>query len=292
VEGLAERLRAAAVAVEPERDVEAGWLCGAAVLVDRGREAARSARANAVWLEELASEARARKATLLSRWVAAAGALRDALHAHDSDRGPLTEAVFPEWREPALRRHVDQALAFEVELERRLSSAYVARRLSEPATEHALRPALDALAAARTAWSAERDRPALSGPEAEEVRSHLLAVAGETSRMRDRVRAVVRAAMEERPERIDAIFPKRARPGEPAPEGGASHPGESLADELVRSNRDPSLDVVDPAPPGSASSELQGATAAGPSIGRATDGGATTRRGRGSPRRSPRARRS
>lgn len=198
--------------------MEAGWLRGAAVLVERGEDARRSARAAAVWLEELAPEARARKATLLSRWVAAAGDLRAALHAHDSERGPLTEALFPEWREASLRRHVDQALALEAELQRRRSSAYVTRRLAEPATEKALRPALDALAAAQDAWSSERDRPALAGPEADEARRALLAVADETGRTLDRLRAVVRAALVERPDLLQAVFPGRARTAVDGPE--------------------------------------------------------------------------
>src|SRR5207342_1039196 len=103
-------------------------------------------------------------------------------------------------------------LAFEVELQRRLSSGYVVRRLAEPATDGVLRPALDALAAAQASWSAERDRPALSSPEADGVRSHLLALAEETARTLERVRAVVRAALADRPELIEAIFPRRARP--------------------------------------------------------------------------------
>ncbi|MGZ5958848.1 MAG: hypothetical protein ACXWLI_10585, partial [Myxococcaceae bacterium] len=84
-EGLAERLRAAADALEPRREVEAGWLRGAAALVEHGNQARHSARASAVWLEELAAEARARKASLLRAWLEAAGALRAELHLHDSE---------------------------------------------------------------------------------------------------------------------------------------------------------------------------------------------------------------
>ncbi len=221
-EGLAKRLRAAAEALEPPDEVESGWLQGAAALVERGEQTRRSARASAIWLEELAAEARARKVALLRAWLEAAGALRATLHGHDSERGPLTQALFPEWREPALRRHVDQALTFEVELQRRLSSGYVIRRLAEPATEEVLRPSLDALAAAQVSWSAERDRAALSSPEADGVRSHLLALAEETARTLQRVRAVVRAALADRPDLIDAIFARRTRPVAASSELGAS----------------------------------------------------------------------
>ncbi|MGZ6077112.1 MAG: hypothetical protein ACXWK6_04830 [Myxococcaceae bacterium] len=237
-EGLAERLRAAADALEPGREVEAGWLRGAAALVQHDDQARHSARASAVWLEELGAEARARKFSLLRGWLETAGALRAALHLHDTERGPLTQALFPEWREPALRRHVDQALAFEVELQRRLSSGYVVRRLAEPATERVLRPALDALEAAQASWSAERDRPALSSPEADEVRSHLLAIAVETARTLERVRAVVRAALPDRPELIEGIFPRRARPAGASAEIGAADAQRSPAGDGVEAEPD------------------------------------------------------
>ncbi len=237
-EGLAERLRAAADALEPGREVEAGWLRSAAALVEHGNQARHSARASAVWLEELAAEARARKFSLLRAWLETAGALRATLHLHDSERGPLTQALFPEWREPALRRHVDQALAFGLELQRRLSSGYVVRRLAEPVTERVLRPALDALEAAQASWSAERDRPALSSPEADEVRSHLLAIAVETARTLERVRAVVRAALPDRPELIEGIFPRRARPAGASTEIGAADAQRSPAGDGVEAEPD------------------------------------------------------
>jgi hypothetical protein len=293
-EGLAERLRAAAEALEPAHELESGWLHGAAALVERGEQTRRSTRAGSVWLEELAAEARARKAALLRAWLEAAGALRAALHAHDSERGPLTQALFPEWREPALRRHVDQALAFEVELQRRLSSGYVVRRLAEPATEGVLRPALDALAAAQASWSAERDRPALSSPEADGVRSHLLALAEETARTLERVRAVVRAALAERPELIEPIFPRRARSLAASAENGASADGgaadarPSPASDAVEVERDV------PRPGNVAAGEASRATPdAGP--GEALENGSEGRRPRsGKPRENraeaPRAR--
>lgn len=283
-EGLAERLRAAAEALEPAHELESGWLHGAAALVERGEQTRRSTRAGSVWLEELAAEARARKAALLRAWLEAAGALRAALHAHDSERGPLTQALFPEWREPALRRHVDQALAFEVELQRRLSSGYVVRRLAEPATEGVLRPALDALAAAQASWSAERDRAALSSPEADGVRSHLLALAEETARTLERVRAVVRAALAERPELIEPIFPRRARSLAASAENGASADGgaadarPSPASDAVEVERDV------PRPGNVAAGEASRATPdAGP--GEALENGSEGRRPRsGKPR--------
>ncbi len=216
MEGLAARLRAAADALDAGSDIEAGWLRGAAALLERGAAARTSARTSAVWLEELGPEARARKAALLSAWVAAAEALRAAVHLHESERGPLVEALFPEWRAPSLRRHADQALEAEADLQRRLCSAYVVRRLDERATETALRPALEALEAARAAWAAERDRLALAGPEADQVRSQLLAVAVESARTLDRVRWVVRGALAGRPELVEAVFPGRARAPAPA----------------------------------------------------------------------------
>jgi hypothetical protein len=169
-----------------------------------------------VWLEELPSEARARKASLLSAWVDAAEALRTAIHALESERGPLVESLFPVWRGPSLRRHGDQARAAETELQRRLTSGYVVRRLAELATHTALGAALEALAGAGAAWAAERDRPALSGAEAEAVRTRLLALAGRTTRLLERVRWVARAALADRPERIDEVFPRRGRPADAA----------------------------------------------------------------------------
>ena len=216
MEGLATRLRAAAEALGGTTHVEAGWLSGAAELLDRGEAQRIAVRAAAVWLEELVPEARTRKASLLSAWVSAAEALRLAIHAHESERGPLVEALFPAWRGPSLRRHADQALAAEAELQRRLSASYVARRLEEPATEAALRPALEALDAARRAWAVERDRPALTGAEADEVRGRLLTVAGETARTVDRLRWLVRAALVDWPDLADGVFPRRSRPSEPA----------------------------------------------------------------------------
>jgi len=225
VEGLAARLRAAAAALDAPSDVEAGWLRGAAELLERGAAARASARESTVWLEELGPESRARKAALLSAWVAAAEALRAAVHLHESERGPLVEALFPEWRAPSLRRHAEQALAAEADLERRLSSAYVVRRLDERATATALRPALEALEAARAAWAAERDRPALAGAEADQVRTRLLAVAAETAQTVDRVRRVVRGALAGRPELVGTVFPGRAR----APSAEASaHPAAAV----------------------------------------------------------------
>ncbi len=218
MEGLATRLRAAADALGGTAQVEAGWLRGAAELLDRGKAQRSSARASAVWLEELAPEARARKAALLSAWVDAAEALRSAIQAQESERGPLVEALFPDWRGPSLRRHVDQALAAEAELQRRLSSSYAARRLGEARTEAALRPWIETLAAARSTWAEERELPALPGPEAEEVRARLLAVARQTAQLLDRVRWVVRASLIDRPDLAEQVFPRRARPSEvPAP---------------------------------------------------------------------------
>jgi hypothetical protein len=209
LEELAGRLRAAADALD---DVEAGWLRGAADLVEQGAPDRRAARTEAVWLEELASEARARKASLLSAWVEAAESLRSAIHVHETERGPLGEALFPVWKAASLRRHVDQALAAEAELQRRLGSAYVLRRLAELTTQSAVGPALEALAAAGTAWAAERERPALSGDEADAVRTTLLAVAEDGARLLERVRWVVRAALAHRPELVEIVFPKRGRP--------------------------------------------------------------------------------
>ena len=104
VEGLAARLRAAADALERASDVEAGWLRGAAALVERGaagadlrpgeRAVARGARP---------PRPGPGRPSLLSAWVAAAEALRAAVHLHESERGPLVEALFPEWRAPSLR---------------------------------------------------------------------------------------------------------------------------------------------------------------------------------------------
>ena len=206
--------------------VEAGWLRGAAELLDRGEAERTSVRAAAVWLEELAPEARARKASLLSAWVGAAEALRSAIHAHESERGPLVEALFPDWRGPSLRRHADQALAAEAELERRLTSGYVARRLAEPATETALCPALEALEAARRAWVVDRDQPALTGTEADETRARLLSVASETARLLDRIRRVVRAALADRPDLAEVVFPRRSRPSEASAEDASSSQGQ------------------------------------------------------------------
>jgi len=174
-----------------------------------------------VWLEELAPEARAHKTSLRAAWVDAAEALRSAIHAHESERGPLAEALFPLWRAPALRRHADQALAAETELRRRLASAYVARRLAEPATRAALRSALEALDVAGTRWGIERDRAAPDGAESEEVRAGLLAVAEETARTLDRVRWVVRAALAAHPELVERVFPRRSRAGEAEPAAAA-----------------------------------------------------------------------
>jgi len=177
-----------------------------------------------VWLEELAPEARARKASLLSAWVDAAESLRSAIHAHESERGPLVEALFPVWRGASLRRHADQALVAETELQRRLGSTYVLRRLAELATQSAVGPALEALAAAGPAWAAERDRPALAGAESEELRRRLLAVAREGAQLLERVRWVVRAALVHRADLVETVFPKRARPAAAdtaSSEGGA-----------------------------------------------------------------------
>jgi hypothetical protein len=183
-----------------------------------------AARAGAIWLEELPREARLRKAALLAAWVDAAEALRAAVHLHETERGPLVESLFPEWRGSSLRRHADQALAAEAELQRRLATSYVVRRLGERATETALRPALEALRGAAEAWGAERDRPPLAGAEAEKVRTRLLALAEATTHTLDRVRSVVRAALAARPDLLEAAFSRRARSSEvpaPGPGGGA-----------------------------------------------------------------------
>jgi hypothetical protein len=229
-------LRAAARALG-DTGVEAGWLRGAADLAERDEAERHSVRAEAVWLEELSSEARARKASLLSAWVDAAEALRTAIHALESERGPLVESLFPVWRGPSLRRHADQARTAETELQRRLTSGYVVRRLAELATHSALGAALEALAGAGAAWAAERDRPVPSGAEADAVRTRLLALAGRTTRLLERVRWVARAALADRPELIDEVFPKRGRApgatdssatGVPAP-AGDSAPAEDVA---------------------------------------------------------------
>jgi len=171
--------------------------------VERGVPERRAIRIEALWLEELALEARAHKAWLLASWVNAAEALRSAIHAHESERGPLVEALFPAWRGSSLRRHLDQARAAEAELQRRLASGYVVRRLAELTTRSAVGPALEALAAAGTAWAAERDRPALAGATADEVRERLLAAAREAAQLLERVRWVVRAAFAGRPELVE-----------------------------------------------------------------------------------------
>ena len=163
-----------------------------------------------MWLEDLAPEARSHKTWLLTGWVNAAEALRSAVHAHESERGPLVEALFPAWRGASLRRHADQALAAETELQRRLASGYVVRRLAELSTRSAVGPALEALAAAGTAWAAERDRPALAGAQADEVTDRLVAAARESAQLLERVRWLVRAALARRPDLLETVFPKRA----------------------------------------------------------------------------------
>jgi hypothetical protein len=208
----------------------------------------RASRAEAVWLEELGPEARARKASLLSAWVEAAEGLRSAIHAHESERGPLVEALFPVWRAPSLRRHADQALAAEKELQRRLSSAYVVRRLAELATQSAVGPALETVAAAGAAWAAERDRPALSGAEADEVRARLLAVAGKGAHLLERVRWVSRAALTRRPDLLDTVFPKRSRAESPGEGESTEHAGTSSAEPAEVAAELPAHVAFDAAP--------------------------------------------
>jgi hypothetical protein len=236
VDGLAARLRSAAEALGDAAGIEASWLRGAADLVEQGEAERHSARADAVWLEELAPEARARKAALLSAWVDAAEALRAAIHALESERGPLVESLFPAWRGASLRRHADQALAAELELQRRLSSGYVARRLAELATHAALGTALEALAGAGATWAAERDRPALAGAEADVLRARLLALAGRTAQLLERVRWVVRAALADRPEVIDEVFPRRTRRADAAEPSAARTLDEAPASAAAPAN--------------------------------------------------------
>jgi hypothetical protein len=215
-------------------EVEAAWLRGAAELVDRGERDRRATRAEALWLEELALEARAHKTWLLAGWVNAAEALRSAVHAHESERGPLVEALFPAWKGSSLRRHIDQALAAEVELQRRLASGYVVRRLTELTTRSAVGPALEALAAAGTVWAAERERPALAGESADEVRGRLLAAAGEATQLLDRVRWLVRAALARRSELLETVFPKRATRVTAPSAGGAPDKASAIPGESAR----------------------------------------------------------
>jgi hypothetical protein len=235
VDGLAARLRTSAEALGDAAGIEAAWLRGAADLVEQGEAERHSVRTDAVWLEELASEARARKAALLSAWVDAAEALRTAIHALESERGPLVESLFPGWRGPSLRRHADQALAAEAELQRRLSSGYVARRLAELATHAALGTALEALAGAGAMWAAERERPALAGADADALRSMLLALAGRTAHLLERVRWLVRAALADRPALIAGVFPGRTRPADAPGEPSAAR-GHAAAEAAAPAN--------------------------------------------------------
>jgi len=232
VDGLGARLRDTADALGKDASIEATWLRGAADLVERDQAERNAARVEAIWLEELASEARARKTVALSAWVDAAEALRTAIHALESERGPLVESLFPEWRGPSLRRHAAQACAAETELQRRLASGYVVRRLAELATHDALGGALEALAAAGTRWAAVRDRPSLAGPEANAVRTRLLALAGRTAHVLERVRWVVRAALTDRPELVEEVFPRRTRPSQ-APRAETAAPDAGATTELA-----------------------------------------------------------
>ena len=232
-------------------------------------------RSDALWLEELAAEARAHKAWLLAGWVNAAEALRSAIHAHESERGPLVEALFPAWRGASLRRHIDQALAAETELQRRLASGYVVRRLAELSTRSAVGPALEALAAAGAAWAAERDRPALAGAKANEVRDGLLAAACEASHLLERVRWLVRAALARRPELLEVVFPKRTHSaGRDTTSSGSAAPDET--------SEAPAPDLAEPnrrAPPRRRSAEAAGKIAPAPEeSGRTPRAGATRRR--------------
>jgi hypothetical protein len=229
-------LRGAADALGRDASIEAAWLRGAADLVEREQAERHAVRADAMWLEELASEARARRTAVLSAWVDAAEALRTAIHALESERGPLVESLFPGWRGPSLRRHADQARAAETELQRRLASGYVVRRLAELATHDARGAALEGLAAAGTRWAADRDRPPLAGVEGDAVRTRLLALAGRTAHLLERVRSVVRAALAERPELVDGVFPKRARPAQvpaQAPAARTDAPDRGVTTELA-----------------------------------------------------------
>src|SRR5262249_42646869 len=153
-----------------------------------------------------------------------------------SERGPLVEAIFPAWKGASLRRHLDQALAAKAELQRRLASGYVVRRLAELTTRSAVGPALEALAAAGTAWAAERDRPARAGVKADEVRERLLAAAGETTQLLDRVRWLVRAALARRPDLLETVFPKRTHStgrSTPASAGGAPDEASAIPGEAA-----------------------------------------------------------
>jgi hypothetical protein len=180
--------------------------------------------------------------------VDAVEALRAAVHLHETERGPLVESLFPEWRGASLRRHGDQALAAESELRRRLASSYVARRLGEQATEAALRPALDAVSVAGEAWAAERDRLPLSGDEAHAVRARLFALAGETARSLDRVRWVVRAALADHRDLAELVFPARGRAAE-APAADTSAPPAPMSGD--------SSTEAEPVPPTVAKPEAQ-----------------------------------
>lgn len=167
-EVLEQRLASAVaeLSTRPGLADEKGWLEAARRRVAGARDGIGDLLARAVRLPELASMRGERARQLQGAAVDAVEHLQAAIVASAGERSPLLEVLYRNLKTPAMRRsHREDFESFLVEFEKRLSSTYAKRMLSDPESA-VLEPPLERLHRAFADF-----RGAFTGAEDAEARS-------------------------------------------------------------------------------------------------------------------------
>jgi hypothetical protein len=174
---------------------EARWLAEARARLEasgaRGERSVEAARA----LPELTPLREELAAELQGAWVDALERLHAGITFHAGSRAPVLEALFGNVKLASLRRAaVDSVRQAQVELERRMKSAYVSRVLGQE--DHAFaQPVLAQLATAYAQWDGCLCPPPVEAEAASALREELQAVAAELELPLRQARLLAEAAL-------------------------------------------------------------------------------------------------
>lgn len=212
-EVLAERLGKAAAEMAEREGLsdEARWLADAHRRLERAREGAGDLSMRAHRLPEFSPMRDDGARTLQGAVVDALEGLQQAIVTEFSERSPLLELLFRNTKTSALRRCGREELeAFEAEMERRLTSSYATRMISDAASAEVVLQ----VAAFRRAVAAWRGIFVLcSDDEAAAVRASLRSLAERLDLPSRQARLLAEAALAALPDvrESSAIFDKPKR---------------------------------------------------------------------------------
>lgn len=196
-ETFAERLDAAALELGKKQGFkdEKDWLAQAQHKIAQAREGLGPLGSKLLRLPELAPVREEHAHTLQGEAVDAVERLQAGITFHIGSRAPLLEALYGKLKLPVLRRcDAEDFERFCVDFEKKLSSGYAKRMLSDPGFAFA-QPVLEQVLAGFAAWRGAFSDEPLPEPEAMALREELLARARKLELPLKQARLLAEAAL-------------------------------------------------------------------------------------------------